>query len=168
MNSGGRDNAATPRSAVDVGREMTSPAALTFQEATPWQRRFAAVIQATSIFFPILAPVIGLAIFRKVPFVAAHALQAIYGFFGVKLTLFLVMATSFILGVVHLIGAIQTGFEDFSIWPTVFRMGIVLVILGLLAMINFVVSVRDCIRALNGSWPKHGKVLKRLQEILAK
>lgn len=141
---------------------MANAGGLVFGEAPVFERRLAALVLAFSIFVPILAPLVGLALFHRRKFVTAHALQALYGLIVVKLLLFIAIVCSVAFTIYSLWGHYQSGWENFSIWPMLIRTGVVWLLLLLLAAINFVVSVRDAIRALQGRWPKHGRVVRSL------
>lgn len=142
--------------------DVSSAGELVMGEATLAERRLAALILAVSIFVPILAPLVGLALFRRQKFVTAHALQALYGLMLLKVLLFTAIVISVSFTIYSLWGHYQAGWVDFSIWPILIRMGVGWLLLMILAGINFVVSVRDALRAWQGRWPKHGRVVRAL------
>lgn len=141
---------------------VSAAGGLVLGEASLAERRLAALVLGVSIFVPILAPLVGLALFRRHKFVTAHALQALYGLIVVKLLLFLALVCSLAFTIYSLWGHYQTGWENFSIWPMLIRFGVGWLLLMILAGINFVVSVLDAIRAWQGRWPKHGRVVRSL------
>lgn len=116
-----------------------------------------------SILWPIVAPAVAFVGWRRSsPFVASHALQALFETIVLNVLLFVATVASLTYTLVTLWGHYQSGWQDFSIWPFLTRFAIGFVALGLLWVWNLVHSVRQAVQASRGVWPKQNKRRRRL------
>ena len=117
-------------------------------------RTLAATMHVATIFAPIIAPVVALAIGRKSPFLTAHGMRSLKETLLLQFAFFTAAIISVSYTIMSLWGHYQTDWKDFSFWPMLARFAIGWLLLGLLELVNIVCAVRMAIRAYRGEWPK--------------
>ncbi len=128
----------------------------------PHEKRMAALMHVAAIFAPIWGPLVGAAVAGRSRYVRAHALQALYETLLLNLLLGVAMVCSLIYSISRLWYHYQTDWQHFSWTEFLLRFAIGWLILGLLALINAVLSIRAAVKANAGVWPKRARVVKRL------
>ena len=124
-------------------------------EADKPDRSWAAAVHVSSIFWPLIGPIVGWAVFNKSrPFVAAHAKQALMEAIVLNVTLFLMGLVSLTYTIVRIVHFIQTNWRDFSWQEFLLRFIIGFIVLGLLELINIAISINQARTAWKGQWPK--------------
>ena len=117
----------------------------------------AAAVHISSIFWPLLGPIVGWAFFRRNSFVAAHSKQALKETIVLNILVFTAGAISLSYTIFRIYHYVQTNWRDFSWQEFVLRFLIGWIVLGLLEVVNTVVSVRQALLAIQGRWPKSVK-----------
>jgi uncharacterized membrane protein len=125
-------------------------------------RRLAALLHLSCIPAPIVAPVVGICLFRRNRFVTAHALQCLYETLVLNILLGIAILASFAYTLSRLWHHYQTGWQDFSLVEFGLRFLVGWLALGILAGINTLLAIRAALRANGGAWPRHGHVVKAL------
>lgn len=118
------------------------------------QRRLASLMHVATIFFPLMAPVVGFAISGKNPFLRAHAVRSLKETLVLQLLIFTGMAISFAYSAINLYHHYQEGWKNFEIWPILIKTVVVWGILGIIELINIALALRWAKLASNGTWPK--------------
>jgi uncharacterized Tic20 family protein len=118
-------------------------------------RALGAAVHVSSVFWPLLGPLVGWALFRKSkPFVTAHAKQALFEtvFLNVALLLALVASTTYtVFRIVHFV---QTNWVDFNLAEFIVRFLVGWIALAVLQFANTVFSVFQAWKAWKGTWPR--------------
>lgn len=118
-------------------------------------RSWAAAVHISSIFWPLIGPIVGWVIFnRSRPFVSSHAKQALLEAIVLNVSLFLMGLASLTYTIFRVVHFVQTNWKDFSWQEFLIRFIVGFVVLGLLELINIVVSINQARRAFLGDWPK--------------
>lgn len=118
-------------------------------------RGLAALVHVSSVFWPILGPLIGWAVFAKSkPYVAAHGRQALFETLILNLALFVAGLCSLIYTITRIVHFIQTNWVDFTWQEFVVRFLLGWIALALLGLVNTVVSILQAYRAWKGHWPR--------------
>lgn len=118
------------------------------------QRVFAAAIHVSSVFWPLLGPLVGWFVFRNQPFARAHAKQALLETIVLNVLVFLLFVASTIYTVSRIVHFVDTGWQDFSWQEFLLRFVVGWVFLFLLEAVNTLVSVRQAWSAWKGHWPR--------------
>lgn len=114
----------------------------------------AAAVHVSSIFWPLLGPIVGWVVFRKRYFVASHARQALTETILLNAAVFLAFVASTTYTVFRIVHYIQTDWKDFSWQEFVLRFLIGWIAFFLLELANTLVSIRQAWRAFKGDWPR--------------
>jgi len=118
-------------------------------------RMLGAGVHVSSIFWPLLGPLVGWLVFRKQkPYVAAHARQALFETIVLNVGLFLALIASTAYTLVRINHFVQTNWVDFTWQEFLVRFLIGWILLALLQLANTVFSIIQAIGALNGRWPR--------------
>lgn len=118
-------------------------------------RALAAAVHISSIFWPILGPLVGFGLWRKRDeFVSAHARKALLEAIWLKIGLFFAFAASTIYSISRIIHYVQTNWTDFSWQEFVIRFVLGWVALLVLEFVTIVVSIRQAYLAWSGHWPR--------------
>ena len=125
-------------------------------------RRLAALLHLGTIPAPIVAPIVGICLFRKNRYVTAHALQCLYETLVLNILLGIAIVASFTYTLTRLWHHYQTDWQNFSLTEFLLRFLVGWLLLGLLALINTIQALRAAAKANGGAWPKHGRVVKAL------
>lgn len=118
---------------------------------------WAAGVHVASIFWPLIGPIVGLALFRTRPFVLAHAKQALLETLILNVAVFLAGLASLTYTVFRVVHFVQTNWQDFHWQEFLLRFLIGWILFGLLEIVTIVVSVRQALGALRGDWPRQKK-----------
>jgi len=122
---------------------------------TDHERHFAAAMHICTIFFPLVAPVVGYAVSGKSRFLRSHSYQAIFETIILNVTLFVLGAASVVYTAITLWHYYQVHWEGFSIWPMLIRFAVGWILLAILEVVNTIYSILQATRALRGEWPRH-------------
>lgn len=119
----------------------------------------AAAVHIGAIFAPIWVPLIAWIVTGKnKKFVAAHARQSLTETLVLNILIGIAMIASLSYTAWRIYSLYQQGFENVDwgpvIWQSVLRIGIWWLAMGILWVINLVVSIRQAMQALRGEWPK--------------
>ena len=118
-------------------------------------RILGASVHVSSIFWPLLGPLVGWLAFRKQkPYVAAHARQALLETALLSVGLFLALVASTAYTVVRISHFIQTNWADFTWQEFIFRFLAGWILLAVLELANTFFSIVQAVGALNGRWPR--------------
>ena len=135
---------------------MSKPIPASHPPVSDHERHLAAAMHIAEIFFPLFAPAIAYAISGRSKFLKAHAYQALFETIVLNVCLFVVGAVSLTYTIVTLWHFYKNDWAGFSIWPMIARFAIGWILLGVLEIINTLISVRHAHKALHGEWPKRG------------
>ncbi|MCW5939541.1 MAG: DUF4870 domain-containing protein [Fimbriimonadaceae bacterium] len=127
---------------VEGGAEVTLP-----------ERRWAAAVHVSSVFWPLIGPLVGWVLGRERAFVAAHARRALFETLWLQGLLCLGGLVSLIYTATRLMDYAKSGWESVNWWEFVLRFAVGFVIVVLLQALNTVLSVRQAWRAWHGHWP---------------
>lgn len=128
-------------------------------QVEPGERAWGAAVHVSSIFWPLLGPIVGWAIFaKKSRFVASHAKQALLETLVLNAVLFIVGAASFIYTVTRLWSYWQNNWEGFMWQEFLIRFIVGWILLFVLGVINTVVSVVQAVKAWKGELPRRYQV----------
>lgn len=129
--------------------------AVALEVAESPDRSWAAAVHISSIFWPLIGPLVGWALFAKSkPYVAAHAKQALLETIVLNVCLFLVGLASFTYTVFRIVHFVQTNWKDFSWQEFVVRFIVGFIVLSILQIVNIVISLNQARKAFKGDWPK--------------
>ncbi len=123
------------------------------------ERSTAAAVHIGAIFVPIWVPLIAYFVTRKRrEFVAAHARQSLVETLVLNVLIGIAMLGSLCYTVWRVYTLYQGGVENIDwsdvIWQSLLRLGVWWLAMGVLWLINTIVSVRQAMQALRGEWPK--------------
>lgn len=111
-------------------------------------------MHVATIFFPLVAPVVGIAISGKNPFLRAHASRSLKETLVLQVLIFIGMVISFTYSAVNLYHHYQEGWKHFDIWPILIKTVVVWAILGIIEIINIALALRWAQLAMKGHWPR--------------
>lgn len=129
-----------------------------FETTQKQEQTLAIAVHIGAIFFPIVAPIIGLAVSKPDSFLRSHSL------FRLKREIItMVIAAVFTVGYIlwsipGWVHHFQTGFKDFDLIGFLIRSVIVWLIGWLYGVWNTAEGIWLAIKALNGKWPKGATV----------
>ena len=134
-------------------------ASTTLAKPEQGERTTAAAVHIGAIFAPIWVPAIAWLVTRKDrPFVAAHAKQSLVETLVLNVLIGVAMLGSLVYTIGSIYSMYQQGFENVDWveagWGALLRLGFWWLAMGVLWVINLVVSIRQAVQALNGTWPK--------------
>lgn len=118
------------------------------------ERSAAMGVHIGAIFAPIWVPLIGYLLTRgRKPFIAAHARHALIDTLVLNGLIFIAMVTSLVFTVSRIWGYYRAGWEDIDWWGFVIRFAVWWIAMGILWVINLIVSIRRAMGAWRGDWP---------------
>lgn len=118
-------------------------------------RTTAAAVHIGAIFAPLIVPIVAYVVTRnKREFVAAHARQSLTETIVLNVLLGAAMLCSTAYTVWRLWNFYQNDWQDFSIWEFIVRFIVGWVLLGILWVVNLIVSIVQALQALRGKWPR--------------
>jgi hypothetical protein len=121
-------------------------------------RSLAAAVHAGAIFFPLLVPLVAYFVTRTSrPFVAAHARQSLVETIVLNVLIGTAMVVSLGFTIWRLWGYYQNDWQDIDWWGFALRFALWWVAMGVLWVINLVVSIRQALQALRGEWPRSAR-----------
>jgi hypothetical protein len=123
---------------------------LAITKPTHAERLTATGMHLATILAPVLAPAIVWAVYRRSPFVVAHARRSLTETILVQALVIVVGGISLAYGIWSLYGQYQTDWKTFSIWPILARAAIGWILLGILEILNTVSALRQAFRAYSG------------------
>jgi uncharacterized membrane protein len=135
-----------------------SHAKLLAQQSVPEknERTMAALTHVSSIFFPIVGPLVSYLIHRRTSrFVRFHALSALFDELILKAALFVGGAVSLTITIVRITQHVQENGMSFSwdvVWPILLKMGITWALLAIIGVIVTIQSILQALRASKGEW----------------
>jgi uncharacterized membrane protein len=123
------------------------------------ERTTAAAVHIGAIFAPIWVPLIAWIVTHKNrKFVAAHARQSLMETLVLNVLIGIAMVASLTYTVFRIYNLYQEGFENVDwgpvIWQTLLRIGAWWLAMGILWLINLIVSIRQAAQAMRGEWPR--------------
>jgi uncharacterized membrane protein len=126
------------------------------------ERTTAALVHVGAIFVPIWIPLIAYLVTRKDrEFVAAHARQSLVETLVLNVLIGIAMLGSLCYTVVGLYTLWQGGVENIDwsevVWQSLLRLGVWWLVMGVLWLINTIVSVRQALQAHRGEWPRSAR-----------
>jgi uncharacterized membrane protein len=129
------------------------------------ERTTAALVHVGAIFVPMWVPLIAYLVTRKDrEFVAAHARQSLVETLVLNVLIGIAMVASFCFTLWTAYNLYQSGLENVDwwdvTWRALLRIGFWWLVMGVLWLINTVVSVRQALQAHRGEWPR--SVRKRM------
>lgn len=123
---------------------------------SPDERLAATATHVLSIFFPFAAPAIAYFVYRgRSPFVAVHALQALFEAILLSVVLFLALAVSFVFTLIKVWELIETRGGSFSwdlVWTALIKAAVTWIILAAISLYYTLSSLVQAIRAGRGEW----------------
>lgn len=136
---------------------------------TDRDRSIAAANHIVSIFFPLMGPIIVLAIsWKRSRFVAEHAIAAIFDELLMKAILLIGGAISLAFTIMKVTELIQSGGQSFSwdlVWQAALKVAITWLIVLVVGIIVTIRTIWDAYLAYKGEWPDgwlSSRVAKRL------
>jgi hypothetical protein len=117
------------------------------------ERRWAAAVHVSSVFWPLVGPLLGWVLGRRRAFVAAHARKALFETLWLQGALCAGGLVSLIYTVIRLMDYAKSGWENVNWWEFVARFAVGIVVVVSLQALNTVLSVRQAWRAWHGHWP---------------
>ncbi len=127
------------------------------------ERVLAATVNVAAIFFPYLAPIIGLVVSPKMKFVRYHAARSLLEELASAIVIGILLIASLLYSANQIRHAMEGGFD----WSKVNWIGMLLkatityVLLSIWGILNTIFNIRDAIAALNGQWPTKPKWSER-------
>lgn len=118
-------------------------------------------MHAATIFAPLVAPVVALAVFGKSRFLAAHARKSLAETLLLQGALLVVGIVSLGFTLSSLYAHYQNEWRDFSVWPFVAKAIVGWVLLAVLEAVNAAISVRQACWAYQGNWPRTSRMLAK-------
>lgn len=120
------------------------------------EKHIAAACHIGGIFFPYLAPIVGLAVsWKGSRFVRVHAMQGLFEAVFLSLFTVLVLAVSLAISLPGLLELLRTRGESFEwsmVWAALVKSAVVWAGLALVGLLYTVRSVLDAMQALRGEW----------------
>jgi uncharacterized membrane protein len=124
---------------------------------TPEERKLAAAMHVGAVFFPWLAPFIGIVLSGKSRYIRFHSISSLVGEALAALFIGLVVAASLTHSIVTLYHQYQEGFRDFNLWTILIKSVAVWLGLFLFGLWNGLCSIISAVKALKGSdWGGRG------------
>lgn len=121
-------------------------------------RNLAAAMHVGSIFAPFVVPALVWAVKgRQSKFVGAHARSALVDAIVFNVLLAAMMVASFVYSLIRLWNLYQNDWQGFDWQQFVIRFLVGWIILGLLALVNTAISLRQAYRAYHGRWPQQAR-----------
>ena len=123
------------------------------------ERTLAAAVNVAAIFFPYVAPIVGLVVSAKMPFVRYHAARSLIEQLVSSVIIGLLMLASLIYSVWSIKNTMADGFDLSKIdWMTLLiKTAVTWVLLTIWGFINTILNVRDALEALQGKLPARPK-----------
>lgn len=113
----------------------------------------AASVHGASIFFPFVAPIVGLVLAGRSEFVRSHSMQALKEAILAKVLVLMAVLASACFTLYRLFTLYLNDWKGVSVGEFLFRAVIGWTVLWLFALITNVFSVRQAVRAYRGEWP---------------
>jgi uncharacterized membrane protein len=126
------------------------------EQPTQQERTLAGGVHIASIFFPWLAPIVGIVVAGKSKFIRYHAVLALTEQVILTLTIGLIMIASLSHSIYNLYQQYQEGFKDFNIWPILIKSVAIWVGFAIFGLWNSILSIFQGIRAFKGNWGGKG------------
>jgi len=131
---------------------------------SPTDRHTAAVMHVSSIFFLIIGPVLGYFVAgAKSPFVKSHSAQALIDLLVFKLIWGIFFIASLVHTIMTAVELYHTGGESFDWRVLVGKILLTLGVVGLLWLINLILSLVQMKNASRGIWPR-GRIARKVAE----
>jgi uncharacterized membrane protein len=142
-------------------RNLVNTPKVTINVIESKDRQLATAVNVGAIFFPYLAPIVGIAAFGKSQFVRFHAYRCLIEQVVMTIAIGFLMLCSVSYS---LYGFYQQGFDfqKFDWVAFLIKSVVVWLLLGLFQVLNFINSVRDASEAFQGKVPSHPKWSERL------
>ena len=116
-----------------------------------------------TIFAPIVAPVVGLILGLKSPFLHAHSKRSLKETILLQAALLVVGICSLTYTAISLYGHYQDDWKHFSIWPMLARFIVGWILLAILEIATTIWALRAAHRAFMGVWPGERRALAKLR-----
>lgn len=119
----------------------------------------AATVNIAAIFFPYIAPIVGLVVSPKMPFVRYHAARSLIEQLLASIVIGILLLASLLYSAWSIKNTMADGFDISKIdWVTLLiKTAVTWVLMTIWGAINTILNVRDAIDALHGKLPTKPK-----------